>query len=468
MPGRAVVRRAGRAAGLRGRQHGGDERGVHARLVAERHDDRVARGERATARSAATPPALAASPGRHTARARPSAISDATDSASRAEHHDDGVDSATADHRVDGVLQQRLAVEVGQLLGRAEARRAARRRARARRSSRLLQDLGQRRQRRERVAGQEVVECAAARRPCRAPAARSPARALSGFSQITRCAERRRRAISRGELVGVAAVPAVGQDDDDRAAADAPAVLAVERAQRLADARAARPVDDGAGGARQRAVGIAAGELARDARQPRAERERLDAAARGDRAPARTAAAPARRAPSSPTRRRRATSRRGRVGGLAPAAVAAARRRSAATRASCARRSTLARAAARAACCAGAARRVGPRRASARDRAGRARARSLGRELGEVLVAAAARRRSRPAGRIAGSSSRRPPAAGVAAGHARQRRARGGRSERRRRRTRRRRARRTTAANASSKIAQVGAAASTATARSAR
>ena len=82
------------------------------------------------------------------------------------------------------------------------------------------------------------------------------------------------------ELRGVAAVPAVGQDHHHRAAADAAAVDAVELGERLADAGAARPVGDRLGGAAERAVGVAAGELAGHARQPRAEHERLDAGAR--------------------------------------------------------------------------------------------------------------------------------------------------------------------------------------------
>jgi hypothetical protein len=59
-------------------------------------------------------------------------------------------------------------------------------------------------------------------------------------------------------------------------------VLAVERGQRRADPRAARPVGDGAGGAVERAVGVAPAQLVRHAGQPGAERERLDAPARGD------------------------------------------------------------------------------------------------------------------------------------------------------------------------------------------
>ena len=85
------------------------------------------------------------------------------------------------------------------------------------------------------------------------------------------------------QQLGVAAVPAVGQHDDERAAADAAAVHAVELGERLADAGAARPVLDRVGGALQRAVGVAARQLARHARQPRAEHERLDARARRDR-----------------------------------------------------------------------------------------------------------------------------------------------------------------------------------------
>src|SRR5918994_7920852 len=83
------------------------------------------------------------------------------------------------------------------------------------------------------------------------------------------------------ELVGVAAVPAVREQDDDRAAADPPAVLAVERGERLADPGAARPVVRGSGGPAERAVRIAAGQLAGDAREAGAEHEGLHAPAGG-------------------------------------------------------------------------------------------------------------------------------------------------------------------------------------------
>ena len=60
------------------------------------------------------------------------------------------------------------------------------------------------------------------------------------------------------------------------------------------------------GRAVERAVRVAPAELARDARQPRAEHERLDARARARPPRAGTGAASARTAPSSPRRRRRA------------------------------------------------------------------------------------------------------------------------------------------------------------------
>ena len=97
-----------------------------------------------------------------------------------------------------------------------------------------------------------------------------------------RCAVRAQARHLLRELLRLAAVPAVGEQDHHRAAADPAAVLAVELRDRLADPRAARPVVDRGRGARQRAVGVAAAQLAGDARQPRPEHERLDAGARGD------------------------------------------------------------------------------------------------------------------------------------------------------------------------------------------
>ena len=83
-----------------------------------------------------------------------------------------------------------------------------------------------------------------------------------------------------GELGGLAAIPAVGEDDDHRAAGHAPhAPLVVERAQALAEAGAARPVDDALRRRGDRGVGIARRELTGDAGEAGAEREGLDPAA---------------------------------------------------------------------------------------------------------------------------------------------------------------------------------------------
>src|SRR4051794_2917761 len=70
-----------------------------------------------------------------------------------------------------------------------------------------------------------------------------------------------------GELFRLAAVPAVREQDDDRAPAEPAAVLAVERGERLADPGAARPVPGGAGGAVECAVGVAPGKLGGHARE---------------------------------------------------------------------------------------------------------------------------------------------------------------------------------------------------------
>ena len=109
-----------------------------------------------------------------------------------------------------------------------------------------------------------------------------------------------------GQLLRLAAVPAVREQDDDRAAAEPAAVLAVERGERLADAGAARPVVRRGGGAVERAVGVAPGELRGDARQAACRTRTPPRAGGRPRRPACTGAACARRAPSSRTRRRRA------------------------------------------------------------------------------------------------------------------------------------------------------------------
>ena len=75
---------------------------------------------------------------------------------------------------------------------------------------------------------------------------------------------------------GVAAIPAVGHDDDDAAGAERPPRPAqVEVAERLPDPRPAGPVVDAVGHAREGAVAIPVAEQARDAREPRPEDERL-------------------------------------------------------------------------------------------------------------------------------------------------------------------------------------------------
>ena len=79
----------------------------------------------------------------------------------------------------------------------------------------------------------------------------------------------------------IAAVPAVRDDEDDAARAQhPPRPFRVEGAQRLPDARSAGPVGDRLGDALQRHVRVAAGQLARDARQVRAEDEGLRVDAR--------------------------------------------------------------------------------------------------------------------------------------------------------------------------------------------
>ena len=78
----------------------------------------------------------------------------------------------------------------------------------------------------------------------------------------------------------LAAVPAVGEQDDDSPtshAAHSPGV--VELAKVLAETSATRPVDNARGRSVYRGVGIPRGELARDAREPRAQREGLHAPA---------------------------------------------------------------------------------------------------------------------------------------------------------------------------------------------
>ena len=103
------------------------------------------------------------------------------------------------------------------------------------------------------------------------------------------------------DQLGGAALPAVGQDHDHRAAGHpAPAVAVVERLQRIADPGAARPVRRRCGGALDRPLGVARCQRPGQPRQPRREHERLGVAARRRRRTSGTADTRARRAPSSP------------------------------------------------------------------------------------------------------------------------------------------------------------------------
>src|SRR5207247_1449182 len=76
----------------------------------------------------------------------------------------------------------------------------------------------------------------------------------------------------------VAALPAVGDEQHDRTAAeDTSRPFPVEFVQRVGDARSARPVGHAARDARERGVRAALAQLPRDAREPRSEGECLDA-----------------------------------------------------------------------------------------------------------------------------------------------------------------------------------------------
>ena len=85
--------------------------------------------------------------------------------------------------------------------------------------------------------------------------------AASGLSQTRRCAVRRSRASSVASTSGSPRSQPSESSDDERAAPDAAAVLAVQRGERVADPRAAAPVRHPLGRARERPVGVAAGEL---------------------------------------------------------------------------------------------------------------------------------------------------------------------------------------------------------------
>ena len=84
----------------------------------------------------------------------------------------------------------------------------------------------------------------------------------------------------RGEDVRVPGVPAVGEDDHDRAAVDQRRPAAIELRERLADPGAPRPVPHRGEPAQHLAIG-ARPQIVRDPRQPHRERERLHARERG-------------------------------------------------------------------------------------------------------------------------------------------------------------------------------------------
>src|SRR6185503_12821943 len=77
----------------------------------------------------------------------------------------------------------------------------------------------------------------------------------------------------------ISALPPVGDDQHDRPAAQHAAGPAeIEFVKTIADARAARPIRDRARDTSERRIGAPFAQLTRDAREPRAEREGLDAA----------------------------------------------------------------------------------------------------------------------------------------------------------------------------------------------
>ena len=195
---------------------------------------------------------------------------------------------------------------------------------------------GQLLQRRERVALDELVDVREGRRHSagqrrvagRRPSAGSPTRpgARPGAGAPS----------ARPSTLGVAAVPAVGEDHDDRAAGHAPhAPLVVERAQALAEPGAARPVGDRA---RPRAASAASGSRDDSSRVSRVSRvPRANASTR----PRPTTAACRKRSSAraygsiEPLTSSSSTSRRGPLGRLEERAVASARRRRAARAARC-------------------------------------------------------------------------------------------------------------------------------------
>ena len=109
------------------------------------------------------------------------------------------------------------------------------------------------------------------------PARGANALALTrGLTHTMRWASRARRSISLPDEHRIAAFPAVREDHDHRAARHAPtAVPVVELLERVADARAARPVRCGRGGALDGALRVAGRQRAGQAGQSRREHERL-------------------------------------------------------------------------------------------------------------------------------------------------------------------------------------------------
>src|SRR5687767_11692331 len=75
----------------------------------------------------------------------------------------------------------------------------------------------------------------------------------------------------------ISGIPAVAHDDDDCPAIDEPRPACGERGERLPNARSAGPVIDARRQATQRSAVRPPPKLLRDATEPRAEDERLDA-----------------------------------------------------------------------------------------------------------------------------------------------------------------------------------------------
>ena len=106
---------------------------------------------------------------------------------------------------------------------------------------------------------------------------------MSGFTHTIECATRAQAHHLLGERVGSAAIPSVGEDHDGRALAMPRTPHESLNSRRQSPKRATRPVDDPPRGRADRGVGIARRELARHAREPGAERERLDPGPTDDR-----------------------------------------------------------------------------------------------------------------------------------------------------------------------------------------